>query len=360
MGKWYDSIAKMFTPLFGNINIQKRINKKNMNPTMVLAIVAIIVAIIVYSLYYFYFNSSSVKEGFDKQMNSFNNVDTIVFSPKPGFQDNWLHIATLDIYDQNGSKITNFNASSSNGSYANNQQWGTNKLFDNNENTMFHSRQPNCTLTIPLNNPTRVSKIYIKQRTDGSQGRMRGYKLTMKNGPNVLAEIDLASSYSLFNPPYEDTFNFNYPVDPQIAQNAAALNAAIDANAVAAAQAAAAQAKVSAENARSASSTTIDAIVEADALAKTAKISSDTASKTIKKAEDFAKEADEDAATANLNAKKASASLNTATNISTNFQKKVDDAIDETVDKLKTLSTSLTPQPKSNAMPYNSFDTNQL
>lgn len=358
MGKWYDSITKMFTPLFGNINIQKRINKKNMNPIMVLAIVAIIVAIIAYSLYYFY--SSTVKEGFDKQMNAFNNVDTIVFSPKPGFQDNWLHIATLEIYDQNGSKITSFNASSSNGTYANDPQNGTDKLFDNNTNTMFHSGQPNCTLTIPLNNPTRVSKIYIKQRTDGSQGRMRGYKLTMKTGPNILAEIDLASSYSLFSAPYADTFNFNYPVDPQIAKNAAAAAAAVDANAVAAAQAAAAQAKVSADNARSASSTTIDAIVEADALAKTAKISSDTASKTIKKAEDFAKEADEDAATANLNAKKASASLNTATNISTNFQKKVDDAIDETVDKLKTLSTSLTPQPKSNAMPYNSFDTNQL
>jgi len=351
-------ISKLYEP------IKKMLKNTSLNMVVIIAIiVAAIVISITYFYFYFYFylRPATVKEGFDKQMNAYNNVTNIVFSPKPGFSDNWLHIATLEIYDQNGSKIDSFNPiSSSTGIYQNNQQWGTSKLFDNNENTMFHSGGENCTLTIPLIYPTRVSRIYIRQRPDGSQHRMRGYKLVMKNGSNVLAEIDLASSSSLFNSPFADTFNFNYPVDPQIAINAAAAKAAVDANAAAAAQAAAAQAKVSADQAKSASSTTVDALAQADALAKTAKISQDTSDKTMKKAEDFAKEADEDAATANLNANKASAYLNSANKVSTEFKKKVDDAISESVDKLKTLSTSLTPQPKSNAMPYNSFETNQL
>lgn len=337
-------------------------NKKGTPSTMVLIAIIVAIIAIVYSLLFLFIKTPfhrSIKEGYDKQMNAFNDVNYIVFSPKPGYyyQDNWLHIGELEIYDQNGQEISydRYTISTSNGIYQNRGDMTTDKLADKNIYTMFHSGNVNCTLTITLKYPTRVSRIYIRQRPDCCQNRMRGYKLLLQNSSqSTLAEIDLASSWTLFNSSYSDTFNFIYPVDPQIAilQKTAAENAAI--------QAASVQAAASADKAKMESSTTVDSMAKADELAKAAKIDSDAAEQTMQKAKDIVKGADEDYAAANYSANNANSDLNKANKISSEFQKQVDDAISISQKKIAEFSASITPRPKPNDATYNYSQLNQL
>jgi hypothetical protein len=232
---------------------------------------------------------------------------------------------------------------------------------------MFHSNGADCTLTFTINNPTRVSKIYMKQRKDCCQGRLRAYKMRLLNSSDTtMADINLADSGWLYDSSrsYADWFYFKYPVDPQIALQAAAKDAEEKAEAeraaAAAAQAAAAKAKSEADKAKRSSATTLYAIEEADSAERSAKDDADEGAKTAKKAKDLAKEADIDAANSNTNANNANADVKKATNISSEFQQQVNQAIAASENEIKALAASITPQPKSEAVPYNSAEINQF
>jgi len=361
-------------------NIQKTIKNMTSNRLYIMIFIVVIIAFLIFiaMIAFFYMQNmqqmkDSVKEGFDKQVSIYDNVKKVIISQKSGSWD-WLNIAEFKIYDQNGRELAfnEYSATSSNGIYQNNQGYRIYNLADNNHGTMFHSGGGDCTLTFTINNPTRVSKIYMKQRTDCCQGRLRAYKMRLLNSSDTtMADINLADSFALYNlynnAYYADWFYFKYPVDPQIAIRAAA-KAAKDAEekaeaeraAAEAAQAAAAKAKSEADKAKRSSATTLYAIEEADAAERSAKDDADEAAKTAKKAKDLAKEADIDAANSNANANNANADVKKATNTSSEFQQQVNQAITASENEIKALAASITPQPKSEAVPYNSAEINQF
>lgn len=352
--------------------IIKKLNQLSLSHRLYITIFILLIILAIIAFFYMQNQKDSVKdtvkEGFNKQVSIYDSVKKVIISQKPGSWD-WLHIGEFKIYDQNGRELAfnEYTVTSSSGIYNNNQGYRVYNLADNNHGTMFHSGGGDCTLTFTINNPTRVSKIYMKQRKDCCQGRIRAYKMRLLNtSDTTMADINLADSGWLYNPSYgyADWFYFYYPEDPQIAiaREAAKKAAQGEAERAAAAEAqlAADKAKREADKAKRSSATTLYAIEEADAAERSAKDDATEVEKDAKQAKDLAKEADIDAANSNINANDATTNVKNATNISSEFQQQVNQAIAASENEIKALAASITPQPRSEAVPYNSAEINQF
>jgi hypothetical protein len=138
-----------------------------------------------------------------------NIINTVVISPLGGTSD-WLNIAKITLTDVTGARM-DYDAVSSNGTWSDN---GTNykgyyltvaRLYDNTDSpySMFHSGNIGCTLTItPKDATKKLAKITIRNRRDGSQDRLKYYKMSFKNisGNDVIPPINLKDIPRLLDP----------------------------------------------------------------------------------------------------------------------------------------------------------------
>ena len=127
-----------------------------------------------------------------------NNIKTIVISPLEGTPPEWLNIEKITLTDVGGNNIP-YTAVSSNGRW----NWphggyylDTERLYDNSDSrqSMFHSGQTGCTLTITLTDTSKtLSKITIRNRRECCQTRLKHYKMSFKNesGIDVIPSLPL-------------------------------------------------------------------------------------------------------------------------------------------------------------------------
>lgn len=176
--------------------------------------------------------SNNKKEGFAIDILK-DPVKTIVISPKPGYEDNWLHLSEFIIVDSKGKPLdsTNYTISSNTTPPFSNNDTGYDKLIDKNNTTIFHSGQVNCTLTITLNTQDLIKGIMISQRQDCCWNRLKGYTLTTKNSDGkIITTTDLEKLKSLYleknllvgpneQKPYSDMLIFIYHDAPETKNN---------------------------------------------------------------------------------------------------------------------------------------------
>ena len=101
----------------------------------------------------------------------------------------FLQISNLRIYDSNGTEIpyseTGDNkVSNTKGKY--NTPSGLDKLNDGDKNSCFISGSGGDTLTITLKNPTKISKMTVRNRTDCCQTRLNAYTVYLIDESNIL------------------------------------------------------------------------------------------------------------------------------------------------------------------------------
>ena len=211
-----DSITYKIKKIFDTFS-----NMKKMKDILSKYVIWIIVAISILLLgIYLSMKTYFSKEGLYTQSISKNdNIKYIIISPKTGAS--YLALSSLEIYDEVNKKLiylTDYTIVSSNGKLYNSSTYDVNKLSDMNTNgtantsTYFKSGSGNCTLTITLNKPSKITKIFLKQVSSYTD-RLRSYNLSLQNETKViLSEFDLANVSNLFISPFEETLNFQYTI----------------------------------------------------------------------------------------------------------------------------------------------------
>ena len=162
-----------------------------------------------------------------------NNVRKIIIQPY-GSNYEWLNIGAIILYDINNNVIP-YTASATkfplmrywwrweffeNYNY-DDVNYNIAKLYDGNNNTMFHSAGVGCTLVITPTDDTKVvAKITIRNRQDCCQFRLDRYQLVLKNmnDDNIIKPILLKDVPNLFNassPNTPYTEDIILPKDPK-------------------------------------------------------------------------------------------------------------------------------------------------
>jgi hypothetical protein len=172
-------------------SIVNKINK-NVNTKILWIVFSVIIGFVIVQQFNFYEGIMYV----DGKYNT--NTQKVVIQPVSG--NDYLHLSQFMLYGENG-KIE-YNASSSNGVYDDNSN--TDKLTDNDKNTIFHSKDRNTTLTItPKNGSSKITKILIRNRLDCCLDRLRGYNLSIiKNDGSVFFSKNLNELNNLYTHPY--------------------------------------------------------------------------------------------------------------------------------------------------------------
>jgi len=133
------------------------------------------------------------------------NTQKVVIQPflqneKGDYIAEYLHVSELKLYGDSG--IIEYDAASPNGISSNDTN--TDKLTDNDNNTIFHSKDKNATLIItPKNSFSKITKILIRNRLDCCFDRLRGYQLSIirKDG-SVFFSKYLNDLPNLYTQPY--------------------------------------------------------------------------------------------------------------------------------------------------------------
>lgn len=190
-----------------NFNVKKLLKIRN----ILLLLLVLFVVIVGYNVFVYL----KIFEGL-YEVN--NNIKTIVISPLAGTPPEWLNIEKIKLTDVGGANIP-YTAVSSNGRW--NWQHGgyyldTERLYDNTDSpqSMFHSGQPGCTLTITVTDSSKtLSKITIRNRRECCQYRLKHYKMSFKNasGIDVIPAFRL-NSPNLFDASKAYTETFSIPI----------------------------------------------------------------------------------------------------------------------------------------------------
>jgi hypothetical protein len=186
-------------------SIVNKINK-NVNTKILWIVFSVIIGFVIVQQFNFYEGIMYV----DGKYNT--NTQKVVIQPfikdkKGKYNADYLHLSQFMLYGENG-KI-DYNAESSNGIY--DSEYNTDKLTDNDKNTIFHSKDENATLTVtPKNGSTKITKILIRNRLDCCLDRLRGYNLSIiRNDGSVFFSKNLNELPNLYTYPYMEEILIN-------------------------------------------------------------------------------------------------------------------------------------------------------